>query len=247
MSGTTETPAAGATIATAAAVTTPQAVDTGAAAAAGNTGALPTQAELDAQDPVKVAIAAQKAEADKKAALATDPVAKAAADKLIADKAEADKLAAKNTVPETYEFKAPEGLTLDPVQLEAFTPIAKELGLTNDQAQKLVDLQVAATTASAKKWTDTVAAWGEEAKADPVFGKQNFDQSTGYVAKFLDKYGSTEARKALDDSGMGNHPALLKLFRSAGAAMGEDTFTAGNSGGGGTPRTVAQNMFPGFK
>lgn len=221
--------ASGATIATSAVVDAPVVVD-----------AVVTPPIADpAATLFPDAAAVAKAEADKQAAIdAADPakVAEAAA------KAEADKNAAK--VPEAYEFKAPEGMVLDPAQVEAFTPVAKELGLTNDQAQKLVDLQVAATTASAKRWTDQVTAWGEEAKADPEFGKQNFGKSTAAVAKALDKFGSPEARKALDDSGMGNHPALLKLFRAVGLAMGEDGFATGNSGGGGTPRTAAEILFP---
>lgn len=228
----TNTPAPGATIATAAVVDAPVVVD-----------AVVTPPVVDpAATLFPDAAAVAKAEADKQAAIdAADPtkVAEAAA---AAAKAEADKAAAK--APETYEFKAPEGMVLDPAQVEAFTPVAKELGLTNDQAQKLVDLQVAATTASAKRWTDQVAAWGEEAKADPEFGKQNLGKSTAAVAKALDKFGSPEARKALDDSGMGNHPALLKLFRAVGLAMGEDNFATGNSGGGGTPRTAAEILFP---
>ena len=43
------------------------------------------------------------------------------------------------TVPEKYDFKAPEGQSLDAALVERATPIFKELGLTQDAAQKLVD------------------------------------------------------------------------------------------------------------
>ncbi len=43
--------------------------------------------------------------------------------------------------PEKYEFKAPEeGQELDKGALEVFEPIARELNLNNEQAQKLVDV-----------------------------------------------------------------------------------------------------------
>ena len=42
-------------------------------------------------------------------------------------------------VPETYEL-ALEGVTLDPVLIDEATPIFKELGLTNDQANTLLPL-----------------------------------------------------------------------------------------------------------
>ncbi|MDD1107598.1 peptidase, partial [Klebsiella pneumoniae] len=42
--------------------------------------------------------------------------------------------------PEKYEFTAPEGAELDSKAVELFEPVARELGLSNDQAQKLAGL-----------------------------------------------------------------------------------------------------------
>src|SRR5262245_60440079 len=47
---------------------------------------------------------------------------------------------AKPGAPEKYEFKAPEGVTLDTGLVNDFTPLAKELGMSQDAAQKVVDL-----------------------------------------------------------------------------------------------------------
>lgn len=41
--------------------------------------------------------------------------------------------------PEKYEFQAAEGVELDTEALKEFEPVARELNLTNEQAQKLVD------------------------------------------------------------------------------------------------------------
>ena len=44
--------------------------------------------------------------------------------------------------PESYaDFTMPEGIKIDLAAMEKFTPMAKELNLTQDQAQKLVDIQ----------------------------------------------------------------------------------------------------------
>jgi hypothetical protein len=43
-------------------------------------------------------------------------------------------------VPESYELVAPDGVTLDAASVEAATPVFKELGLTNEQANKLVPI-----------------------------------------------------------------------------------------------------------
>ena len=154
-------------------------------------------------------------------------------------------------VPEVYEFKTPEGVTLDKAQVEAFTPLAKELGLTQDQAQKLVDLQLAQTTAAQTAqqaaWQQTVDAWAAETRADKEIGGAQFDANIGAAAKAIDKFGSPALRQALDTSGMGNHPAFVKFCVAVGKQMSEGTFASGNAGSGGAPKTAAEILFPGLK
>ena len=85
------------------------------------------------------------------------------AEKDTADKAEKDK---KPAAPEKYEFAAPEGQALDANALAVFEPIAKELGLTQEQAQKLVDIYPQIQQQQAEAWSKQVADWGEQVKAD---------------------------------------------------------------------------------
>lgn len=47
---------------------------------------------------------------------------------------------AEPSVPEKYELTAPEGTELDSKAVELFEPVARELGLSNDRAQKLAGL-----------------------------------------------------------------------------------------------------------
>ena len=56
-----------------------------------------------------------------------------------ADKGDKDK---NEAAPEKYEdFKLPEGMEVNTDLLDKATPVFKELNLTQDQAQKMVDLQ----------------------------------------------------------------------------------------------------------
>jgi hypothetical protein len=158
-------------------------------------------------------------------------------------------------VPEKYEFKAPEGVTLDQAQVDAFTPVAKELGLTNEQAQKLVDLHTAQTTEAAKAfqtsqheaWQTQVKQWESETRSDKEIGGAKFDENIGLAAKAIDKFGSRELRQALDTSGMGNHPAVVKFFVTVGRQLAEDGMAGGNAGQGGTPKSLAEKLFPDLK
>lgn len=179
---------------------------------------------------------------------------------------EPDKDAAKTDdktgVPETYEFKDAEGkpLELDAKALEAFTPLAKELGLTNEQAQKLVDLNLNLTKDIAKgsvdaqiaAWNTQVTAWKGENRADKEFGNgangKSYAENLGLARKALDTYGTPALTKALDVSGFANHPEIVRFFYKVGKASSEGTFVSGNTGGGASPSNteaeIARRMFP---
>lgn len=154
----------------------------------------------------------------------------------------------KPVVPEKYEFKAPEGQELDAAQIEAFSPVAKELGLTQDQAQKLVDLQAQFAKSQGEAMNVQIAkmheGWQAEARTDKEYGGPQFEANVGLASKALDAYGTPALRKALNDTGMGNHPELIRAFVRVGKAMSEDKLVSGNAGGTGAPKTPAERLFP---
>ncbi len=136
--------------------------------------------------------------------------------------------------PEKYEFKAPEeGQELDKGALEVFEPIARELNLNNEQAQKLVDvygskIMPAINKQLAEGWQKQTEQWAETVKADKELGS---DESIGEAQKAMDKFGSPELKQYLEESGLGNHPELIRIFASVGKAMSEDGLVTGNSNG----------------
>lgn len=136
--------------------------------------------------------------------------------------------------PETYTFAAPEGYTIDPKLLEQFTPIAKELGLTNDQAQKLVDIQVAREIASAKSGTDAYAAtraeWQTAVKSDPEISAAGLDRvkaDIGRVISILPTELQGDFRKAMDITGAGDHPAMVKALWKLSSLVTEGLHVGG--------------------
>jgi hypothetical protein len=145
-----------------------------------------------------------------------------------------DPAAAAPVVPEKYELKAPEGLTLDATALDAFTPVFKELGLTQAQAQKLVDAQGALTAKAAeaanKKMGDDIAAetaaWAKASREDKEFGGANFEANAKIANQALAAFGTEELKKELTTSGYANHPAFVRLFWQIGQKLGESTAPA---------------------
>lgn len=157
----------------------------------------------------------------------------------------------KPSVPEAYDFKAPEGGELDTQLVESFTPLAKELGLSNEQAQKVVDLvpqlQQRIAEQQAEAWGKQVQDWAEAVKADKEIGGDNFQGSLVAVQKVMQQFGTPELKQMLEQTGMGNNPELVKLIVKVGKAMSEDQFIAGGkstSGGGAVGLYSKSNMNP---
>lgn len=135
--------------------------------------------------------------------------------------------------PEKYEFKNAEGQELDAEAVKAFEPIAKELNLSNEQAQKLVDvyggkIMPKLVEQQAAQWQQQIEQWAEQVKADKDLGT---DASIGAAQKAMDKFGSPELKQYLNETGLGNHPELVRIFANIGKAMSEDGLVTGNSGG----------------
>lgn len=217
-----------------------------------------------AQTPEQKAAAdaAAKAEADKVAAAraaetpeqkATREAAekktadeKAVADKAAKEKEEADKKA--NEVPEKYEdFKFPEGVTVDAAAVENFKTLAKELGLPQAKAQKLVDFQAAAVAKANADATEAFNKLNESyvaaAKADKEFGGTDFEKNVGIANAALKQFGDAELTKTLDETGLGNHPAMIRLLWKMGKAIAEDKIATGGSGAA-PPKDTASKFYP---
>ena len=133
----------------------------------------------------------------------------------------------KAGAPEEYvDFTVPEGTEIDKDMIEAFKPVAKELNLTQEQAQKLVDLQVknreAETEAQREAFKQVRAEWVKEAREDPEIGGAKFEENVGVAVKTLRFFGSDKLIALLETSGLGDHPEVIRVFHSIGSKFGED-------------------------
>lgn len=152
---------------------------------------------------------------------------------------EGETTATEVIVPEAYELTAPEGVTLDPESIELATPIFKEMGLSNEAANKLMPVAAdfanrAAAAAIAKHTLEQAGAfqsqtreWLENAKGDAEIGGQNWDKSIAASAKALDLLGLTKGtpfRTLLNETGLGNHPEMIRAFARIGERVSEDGF-----------------------
>ena len=149
--------------------------------------------------------------------------------------------------PEAYEnFAAPEGIELDGELLEEFKGLAKDLNLPQDKAQQVVDLgSKMAEKFAAQQQAVVMEAretWANEAKADKEFGGETLPANLAVAKKAMDTFGTPELKTLLNESGLGNHPEVIRAFYRAGKAISEDSFITGSSG---KPATdPAKKLYP---
>lgn len=196
-------------------------------------------------DPAKSAEenAAAKAEHDK-----TKPAGDDQADKVPADG--------------KYDLKMPDGVEIDADLAAALAPDFKDLGLTNAQAQKLVDKYISTQQARMEAHASSPAGilamqmqeyfkdagtpdqWMDKAKKDPNIGGANWAKTETNALRFV-KHANDPALVAyLNASGGGNHPALIAAFAKAGALIREDDPASGGAGGAGKPANAEHILFP---
>jgi hypothetical protein len=138
---------------------------------------------------------------------------------------------AKVGAPDKYEFKAPDGQAFDAAVIEAYSAVAKELNLTQESAQKMLDrLGPVLADRQSQQMESMRANWLEAARADQEFGGAKLGENMAVAKKALDTFGSPALRELLNESGIGNHPEVVRFFFRAGKAISEDTFVGRSTG-----------------
>ena len=144
-------------------------------------------------------------------------------------KAEKDALKpAEKKAPEKYELALPKDSLLPKERLDKISAFAKEKGLSNEEAQVIVDREseaVAEDRQSQKAAFVTMNnGWLEELKADKEIGGDKLDENSEQAARVIDTFGTPEFKKELMDSGMGRHPGLFRMLVKIAGSMKDDKF-----------------------
>lgn len=164
---------------------------------------------------------------------------------------------AKPALPEKYELtlKSEDGeeVALDTDMLAEADPVFREIGLDNEQANKLMPV----AQKFADKTRDNVlqqvqdlakqqsSDWLKLAKSDDAIGGDKWDETLELSAKAMDALGFNEQhpfRQFLAETGLGNHRDMLFAFRKFGETVAEDKFPRGE--GVGSSADLAKKLYP---
>lgn len=150
----------------------------------------------------------------------------------------------KPTVPEKYEIKAPEGMTLDEGSLAEFTPIAKELGLTNEQVQKLADFQAKQIQTAETNQKQAFDSFVDQTIKDTkdFFGSK-LSAELPFVAKGRDQFADADVIGLLEASGLANHKAFIQMFAKMGRSISEHKVVEGKTAVAAETRTDGQIIY----
>lgn len=131
--------------------------------------------------------------------------------------------------PAAYaELKLPEDVTLPEGAFDELKNTAREMGLTSEQVQKLVDLEARYARTGAQQREEEksqiVARWAEQTKA---FYGPRCDEAVALAVRAADAFGGPELRELLQATGLGNHPVIVRTFNEIGKCISEDAMPGG--------------------
>ena len=113
-------------------------------------------------------------------------------------------------------------------ELDGFREFAHDTGLTQDQASNILKLYGDIQEEQEESQQNGL----EELRTNTTMELQkewgkNFDGKMDYAKRAFAQFASPELSQLMDESGMGNHPEMLRVFAKVGELMGEDSLVVG--------------------
>lgn len=136
--------------------------------------------------------------------------------------------------PEAYEaWTVPEGMPedfeLDEDVSKAFGEVSRELDLSQEKAQSLLNKVVPVWHRRAQEQAEALdAKWFQEIKTDKELGGRSFEESRSLARKAAETYGDDSLQELLNGPAR-NHPGLFRLLVNIGKDVSEDKFVGGDA------------------
>lgn len=145
--------------------------------------------------------------------------------------------------PESYgDFKLPEGFTLEGYNLDGVKDLFKESNLTQEQAQKLIDMHCDILQKQAAAQREQVMTQIKTWKHD-IKSHKDFDVELSYATQAMKRFVKTPEERALfDDPVFSNHPAVWSLLVGIGKALTEDHIGRGGGSASAPERAFKVDM-----
>lgn len=150
------------------------------------------------------------------------------------------------TAPEKYEAFRVGDQTLPENETAAFAEAAKELGLSQEKAQKIVDSFMPTVLSRVENYKKD---WLEACRADKELGGQHFNENMAIAGAGYRTYADKDLQAIFAASGLSRHPAVIRHFYRLGKSLQQDNGVAGGASASAPTRRLYQNsgMVPDVK
>lgn len=135
-----------------------------------------------------------------------------------------------------YDLKAPENSPLKADDVARIAADARELGLTSEQAQKLLERESAAEVKRNERsqlaFEEVKQGWKDASMKDPEIGGDKLAENAERAHRLAEKYASPKLKKDLSELGWGNNPEVIRMFSKIEQdLMANDTLVNGSPSG----------------
>ena len=149
--------------------------------------------------------------------------------------------APKEVAPEEYaDFVDDNGVGFAAKEMPEFTAMAKELGLPQEKAQKLLMTMIPTVRGKLQTSLNEVKnTWKNAALNDEEYGGEAFSANMKIANVAFAKYVTPELKSLMQRAGLSAHPDFIRMFYRIGKSMSQDTGVTGQ----GSPQPK-RRMFP---
>jgi hypothetical protein len=142
--------------------------------------------------------------------------------------AEGEKKVAPTGPPEKYEWKNEGDLKIATPVMTAYEKAAREAGLSQDSAQKMLDsLRTTVHENAVQRHEAQVREWADSLSAHPTLGGDKLEETGANMRRVMAEFGSPALQGLLMESGLGWHPAVAELLNSIAKKVGGDRIVTG--------------------
>lgn len=158
-----------------------------------------------------------------------------------------------NVSDNSFTLTLKENSLLDENHLESLESFAKANNFNQEKADELYktaeEILEKNTAKQAASEDSKVENWLSDSKNDPEFGRDSWDENYVKIKSFYDTHKTEELSKLLKDTGIGNHPEVLRLFYrlskihdSYSDRGKEDVYVANKPAS--QPKSIEELMYP---
>lgn len=153
----------------------------------------------------------------------------------------------KSALVDYETLKLPEGSLLSVQDLAEVKKEAKDNSLSIEEAQGIIEVKNDAIKGFSQRqqetWQNLRKEWKQSWLNDPEYGGDKASESTELAKRAWDKLADNELKTLADQTGWGDHPAVLRMLARAGRLFSEDQLIRGQVGASPQKRSPEEILY----